>query len=315
MIRRAVFTSITLLCSSTSTAGGVMSLEEAEAREGRLEAPHEFRSADGRIRARVPAKVDEVRDTGEGLVVSFDIGSDARLACRITAGDPDLGDAMRRSFEVAIQKVQGLRGHVQMLAPEAPDAGAMGAIPYLSMRWQYGTSDGSEFLAVHGFKQLAFAKLGHLVSCWHLDTGYVKTFDTVTRALAESLQAPFAEPAPYFVEIKTTTAVGSRVGVFMSTLQREASGGIRARQVTALMIPGSGEMHSHFADHLVLLRADGSLLSAGHSILRDGAPALKVELLQRDGLWTVDGQREGSPMRATLAAGSKPATWVEQAQD
>jgi hypothetical protein len=183
------------------------------------------------------------------------------------------------------------------------------------MRWQYGTSDGSEFLAVHGFKQLAFAKLGHLVSCWHLDTGYVKTFDTVTRALAESLQAPFAEPAPYFVEIKTTTAVGSRVGVFMSTLQREASGGIRARQVTALMIPGSGEMHSHFADHLVLLRADGSLLSAGHSILRDGAPALKVELRQRDGLWTVDGQREGSPMRATLAAGSKPATWVEQAQD
>jgi hypothetical protein len=312
MTARVVLASFALLCPAVACAGAP---KDPQAHEGQLEPPREFGSADGSFKARAPAKVEEVRDTGDGHVVSFDIGSEAQLVCRITAGESDMADAMRRSFDLTLQNLKDVHGSIQMLGPEAPDAGAIGDVPYLAMHWTYGTSDGSKFLRVGSFKQIAFYTRGHNLSCWHLDSGYAHSFATVTSALAESFESAAKEAAPYFVEIKRSTTGRFRLGVVTSTLQRDASGAIRGQQITEMMIPGSGEMHSHQADHQVQLRADGSLANAAHIIRRDGTIAMKIELSQRNGQWVVEGMREGNPINAKLPAGVRPGNWVEQARD
>ena len=86
---------------------------------------------------------------------------------------------------------------------EETDAGALGEIPFLAIRWRSGPA---------ALKQLAFNKLGHGVYCAQPGLGYVKTFETVTRSLAESFQAPAAESTPYFIEIKTASIRGIRAG-------------------------------------------------------------------------------------------------------
>jgi hypothetical protein len=81
-----------------------------------------------------------------------------------------------------------------------------------------------------------------------------------------------------------------------------------------MIIPGSGEMHAHDAVHLGQLRPDDSLVNAAHVILRDGTPAMKIELSLNGGRWVVDGERDGNKVSATLPAGAQPGNWVEQAR-
>ena len=188
---------------------------------------------------------------------------------------------------------------------EATDAGALGDVPFLAIRWRYGAG---------ALKQLVFNKLGHGVNCSHPGMGYVKTFETVTRSLAESFKARAAETTPYFIEIKTASVLGIKLGVAVSTLQREASAGVLARQTTALLMPVPGGLHAHDADNVTQLRSDNSLVKAAHIILRDGEPAINIELRLRESQWRIEGELEGKKLGATLPMGAKPGNWLEQAR-
>ena len=61
------------------------------------------------------------------------------------------------------------------------------------------------------------------------------------------------------------------------------------------------------------LSSDGDLGKAAHLILRDGAPAVNIELRLRDSQWRIEGELEGRKLSATLPIGAKPGNWVEQA--
>ena len=148
----------------------------------------------------MPAKVGEVHKAGNSYLVTLDIGADAPIVCDVVPNGLEMADTLRRNFDQSIEQVANREGRVQMLNLEATDAGAIGNAPYLATRWRYGTNDGGKSLRLGALKQLVFNKLGHGVYCSHIDMGYVKTFEAVTRALAESFEAPAAEIAPYFVE-------------------------------------------------------------------------------------------------------------------
>lgn len=301
---RAAFVSIALLFSTVSHAQ-VEAPEDPEAREARLEPAREFTSPDKWFRANVPAKLGEVRKTGDSYVVTLDIAAESPIVCEVTPAGIKLADALRRGFDTWLKEAGS--GQEQEPTPviEAADAGALGDVPFLTTRWRHGRD---------ALKQLVFNKLGHGVYCSHPGLGYVKTFETVTRSMAESFKARAAETTPYFIEIKTASLLGIKLGVAVSTLQRNGSGGTQARQTTALLMPIPGGLHAHDADNVTQLRADDSLVNATHIILRDGAPAINIELRQRESQWRIEGELEGQKLSATLPVGAKPGNWLEQAR-
>ena len=79
-------------------------------------------------------------------------------------------------------------------------------------------------------------------------------------------------------------------------------------------MPVPGGLHAHDADNVTQLRTDGQLVSAAHIILRDGVPAVNLELRLREGQWRIEGELEGQKLSATLPTGAKPGNWVEQAR-
>ena len=299
---RHAFVSIAILCSGVTHAQDVIP-ENAGAREGRLEPAREFTSADKWFKASVPAKPGEVRKAGNSYLVTLDIGGESPIVCEVTPGGIKLAEALRRGFDTWLKEAAGAQGQAAVI--ETTDAGALGDIPFLAIRWQYGPG---------ALKQLVFNKLGHGVYCSHRGAGYVKTFETVTRSLAESFKARAAETTPHFIEIKTASVLGIKLGVAVSTLQREASVGVVAKQTTALLMPVPGGFHAHDADNVTQLRSDGRLVKAAHIILRDGVPGVNIELRLRDTQWQIEGELEGQKLSATLPVGSKPGNWVEQAQ-
>ena len=299
---RATFVSIAMLCSSVTHAqlgdpGGPRRAKGGWSQLARFTSPDKW------FKASVPAKPGEVRKAGNSYLVTLDVGAESPIVCEVTPAGIRLAEALRRGFDTWLKEAGS--GEGQKAVIEATDAGALGDVPFLAIRWRYGPG---------ALKQLVFNKLGHGVYCAHPGLGYVKTFETVTRSLADSFKAPPAEAAPYFVEIKTASAMGIQLGVAVSTLQRIASGGTRARQITALIMPVPGGLHAHDADNVTQLRSDDSLVNAAHLILRDGAPAIKIELGLRENQWRIEGELEGKKLNATLPAGARPGNWLEQAR-
>ncbi len=301
---RHAFVSIAILCSSVTHAQ-VADPGDAQSREGQLEPARDFASPDKWFKASVPAKPGEVRKAGDSYVVTLDIGAESPIVCEVTPGGIKLAHALRRGFDSWLKEAGSGQAQKPMPEIEATDAGALGDVPFLAIRWRYGAS---------ALKQLDFNKLGHGVYCAHPGVGYVKTFETVTRSLAESFKARAAEAAPYFIEIKTASVLGIKLGVAVSTLQREASAGVLARQTTALLMPVPGGLHAHDADNVTQLRSDNSLVKAAHIILRDGEPAINIELRLRESQWRIEGELEGQKLSATLPTGAKPGNWLEQAR-
>jgi len=304
MLMRHAFVSIVIMCTSVTHAQVVIP-EDAEAREGRPEPSREFTSPDKWFKASVPAKPGEVRKAGNSYVITLDVGSETPIVCEVTPAGIKLADTLRRGFDTWLKETGSGQGQDSKPVIESTDAGALGDVPFLAIRWWYGSG---------ALKQLVFTKLGHGVYCSHRGVGYVKTFETVTRSLAESFKARAAEAAPYFIEIKTASVLGITLGIAVSTLQREASVGVQARQSLALLMPIPGGLHAHDADNVTQLRSDGSLVKEAHILLRDGVPAINIELALRESRWRIEGELEGHKLSETLPIGAKPGNWVEQAR-
>ena len=107
---------------------------------------------------------------------------------------------------------------------------------------------------------------------------------------------------------------GKKIGVALTTLERDADGDTKAVETTAMLVPGpDGAMHSQDAVHLEWIRADSSLINATHFIGKDGELTTSVALNVVEDAWVVDGELDGKKYNEKLKADAQPGTWVAQA--
>jgi hypothetical protein len=220
---------------------------------------------------------------------------------------------LRRTYDETMKQVEGSLGKVEARALEFSDAGAYGDVPFIELRWIYRVNDGKE-AHVGALKQSIIEKFGHDIYCAHLDLGYVKTFDDITRALAESFVAPPATPAPYYLEISTVSVGGRKLGLGITRLQRDEDGDTKATIMGAMVqATPDGKLRSRDSLDLSWVHPDGSLINAAYTASQDGAVVGDATLKPVDDVWVIAGEANGKKLDAKLAAGVQPDTWIEQA--
>jgi hypothetical protein len=155
------------------------------------------------------------------------------------------------------------------------------------------------------------------VYCAHDDLGYTRTFATLTKAFAESLETRKSAAAPHFIEISTASMSGTKFGVTLTTLERGGDGGFKARKTTALLIAThNGHVRSQDSTHLNWVRPDGSLIHAANTEISNGETSNKLSLKeQEDGAWVMEGEIQGKAVKTHLPRDSKPGNWVAQSRE
>jgi hypothetical protein len=312
---RAVFASIALCCVSAAHAEDPQWLKEARAREGKIGSLRDLKSDDNWLKARVPVKVKDLVKQEKAYVISFDVGGETPAYCEVIPEGFDMADMLRQTVDITMKEVEPIQGKVEAREIEFTDAGSFGEAPYLAARWLYRVNDGKE-TRLGALKQLVFEKYGHGVYCSHIDIGYVKTFDAMTRAMAESFEAPPATATPYFREISVASMAGSKIGVAVTTLEKDADGDSKARQMTAIVLRSTnGDINTQDSIHLEWVHPDGSMINALDVVAANGEVYTNVALKREDTHWLVDGEMQGKKVSARLAADAQPRSWVEQSRD
>jgi hypothetical protein len=314
MSLRTVIASLALWLFSVAQADDPQWLKDARAREGKPIAPVAFKSVDGWLSGRVPARVSGIDKEEDSYAIDLDIGADGPVQCEVVPGGFDLADRMHRAFEGTMKRLEESQGKVEARQMEFTDAGAIGNVPYLQARWLFRVNDGKE-TRVGGLKQIAFEKYGHGVYCAHLDPGFVNTFDSVVRALAGSLEAKPVAPPPFYFEIATASIDGRKSGVVVTRLEHQTDARNKATQLMALLIAQpDGGLRTQDALHVEWLKPDGSMISGSQTISVDGEVVTDVELNRVADVWTIQGDSQDRHIDDKLAADAHPRSWVEQAQ-
>ena len=290
-------------------------LKDARAREGTPGRAVELKSNDKWFKARVPAKVVGDIEKSEGsYTVQLDIGSEQPAFCEIMPDGFDMADMLRRNLEFTMGQVAEAQGKVEVRALEFIDAGVFGNVPYLQTQWVYRVNDGTA-QRVGGFKQISMEKSDKGIYCAHVDVGYAKTFVAIAKAFAETFETTSDGVAPYYEEIAIATMAGKKIGVALTTLERDKDGDTKAVETTAMLVPTpEGTLHSQDAVHLEWIRPDASLINATHFIAKDGELTTNVTLNVVEDVWVVDGELEGKKLNEKLAGDAQPGTWVALAK-
>lgn len=314
MILRGTVASALLFFALVAGAQEPKWLTDARAREAKAGSPREFKSKDNWFKAKVPAKVvGPVEKVEESYSIEFDLGAETPTYCELVPDGFDMADMLRRTLDLTMEQVAQSQGKVEARQLEFTDAGAIGNVPYLETHWLYRVNDGKE-ARLGQFKQFVMVKGGHGLYCAHVDIGYVKTFDNLMRALAQTLEVSTPVPAPYYEEIAVATVGGMKAGVTMMTLERDADGDTKSEQVTAMMMPAAGgELHTQDAVTKEWVRPDATLINAAHFIAENGELNTSIGLKQEDDTWVIDGDLQGKKVNAQLPADSTPGTWLAQA--
>ena len=166
-------------------------------------------------------------------------------------------------------QVAEAQGKVEARSLESIDAGVFGNVPYLQTQWLYRVNDGTA-QRLGGFKQISMEKNDKGIYCAHVDLGYTQSFAAVAKAFAETFESTTDVPAPYYEEIAVATMGGKKMGVALTTLERDADGDTKAVETTAMLVPGpDGALHSQDAVHLEWIRT-GLLADQCHAFHRQG---------------------------------------------
>jgi hypothetical protein len=292
-------------------------LTDARGREGQLGEPHEIRSTDRWLSAKLPVAVTGKIEKLEGsYTVEFSIGSVNTASCEISPDviDPAafLSATADKTFSDVIGKSQGT---VEQRVIETVDAGAFGATPYLSLGWLYRVNDGKE-KRLGAFKQYAAVKQGHGIYCAHVDLGYVQTFRSVVKALVESLvfQEKSTAAAPFYYEISVAGLRGSRIGYSIITLEHDADGDVKALESSAVILQVTADTAT-FMDtmHLEWTHADGALINAVAADSLNGGVDANLALDARQGHWQVKGEFKGKKLDQAIETPGPPGTWLAHA--
>jgi hypothetical protein len=316
MFKRAVLAFSLLLCNSAFGADEPRWLKEARARESKSLKPVALKSKDGWFKVLTPGKLVGTIENVEGSYsVELDIGGDANVYCEVYPKGVDLANALRVTLGNAITNIESTQGKIEVRALEGSDAGAYGAVPYITLTWLYrvGTDKGP---LVGALKQFVMEKGNLGVYCAHNDLGFTRTFTTLTRAFADSLETQEPAATPHYAEISTVALSGARMGVAVSTLERDSEGDVRARQMMAMVIAtDDGAVQSHDSTQVDWLRADATLINAAITEVSNCEISNDLGLKYEDGTWIVEGEVQGKAVKTSLPKDSRPATWVAQAQE
>ena len=276
-------------------------LKDARAREGKTVRAAEIKSKDNWFKARIPAKVVGDIEKSEGsYTVQLDIGGDQPAFCEIMPDGFDMADMLRRNLEFTMGQVAEAQGKVELRMLEFIDAGVFGNVPYLQTQWVYRVNDGTA-PRVGGFKQISMEKNDKGIYCAHVDLGYTKTFAAIARAFADTFETTSDTPAPYYEEIAIATMSGKKIGVALTTLERDKDGDTKAVETTAMLVPTpDGMLHSQDSVHLEWIRPDASLINATHFIGKDGELTTSLTLNVVEDAWVVDGDLDGKKFNEKL---------------
>jgi hypothetical protein len=226
-----------------------------------------------------------------------------------------MANMLRRTVDITMKQVEEAQGKLEVRTVESIDAGLFGEVPYLQVQWVYRVNDGKG-QRVGGMKQIAMEKDGQGIYCAHVDLGYVKTFNNVVKALAETFESTAPAPTPpYYFEVAVASTQGMKIGIVVSTLERDADGDTKARQALSMLMPApTGAIHSQDSVSLEWLRPDASLINASHFVSTDGELGTSLNLKSDEGTWVIEGDHDGKKLAEKLKPDAQPTTWVAQAQ-
>jgi hypothetical protein len=289
-------------------------LKDARAREGKAVRPAEIKSKDNWFKAKVPAKVvGDIEKVEGSYTVELNLGGEQPAFCEIMPDGFDMADMLRRNLEFTMGQVAEAQGKVELRMLEAIDAGVFGNVPYLQAHWIYRVNDGTA-ARVGGFKQIAMEKNDQGIYCAHVDLGYNQTFAAVAKAFADTFQSTSDTPPPFYEEIMIATMAGKKMGIALTTLERDKDGDTKAVETTALLVPTpDGKLISQDAVHLEWIRPDASLINATHFIAKDGELTTSLSLNVVEEAWVVDGELDGKKVNEKLKTDTQPGTWVATA--
>jgi hypothetical protein len=289
-------------------------LKDARARESKPGPAAALKSKDNWFKARVPAKVvGDIEKVDGSYSVEFNIGAEQAVYCEVVPDGFDMADMLRRTLEMTMKQVEETQGKLELRAVESIDAGLFGEVPYLQTQWIYRVNDG-KVQRLGGMKQISMEKDGQGIYCAHVDLGYVKTFNTLVKAFADSFESTTPADAPYYFEVAVASALGMKIGIAVTTLERDADGDTKAEQHTAMLIPAAaGVVHSQDSVSQEWIRPDASLINATHFISTDGELGTSLNLKSTDGAWIIEGDHEGKKLSEKLKPDAQPTTWVAQA--
>jgi hypothetical protein len=213
-----------------------------------------------------------------------------------------------------MEEAEKSQGKVEARSIESIDAGLFGEVPYMQTQWVYRVNDGKA-QRLGGLKQVSMEKGGQGIYCAHADLGYVKTFNTVVKAFAETFESTTPTTKPYYFEVAIASALGMKVGIAVVTLVRDDEGDTEARQSTAMLISTpDGVVHSQDGVSQEWIRPDASLINATHFIATDGELVTSVSLKTVEDAWIIEGDHEGKKLAEKLKPDAQPTSWVAQAQ-
>lgn len=310
MFQRAIVTVLVCLNAFAAQAADEAAwLQEARAREGKVIRARKLESKDKWLKARVPAKTVGAIEKVEGSYsIELDIGGESSIHCEIVPDGIDIAETIHRTLELTLQGVEKSLGTIESHAIERIDAGAFGNVPYLQTEWLYRVNQRDE-ARLGAVKQIAMQKAGQGIYCALVELGYTKTFEAVTRALAETLETETTDPAPYYLEIATLSFGNREVGVSMTTFGRDEVGDTFTEVSSALLVPApDGSVHSQDSMHTEWVRPDGAMINAVDFVAADGEVTTNVALRQTDGTWFINGEIQGKKVNQPVAPEAEPGS-------
>ena len=288
-------------------------LKDARAREARQLEKASVRSTDGYFTATIPGKVlNEVTENDGTYLISLNIGSEVPMTCEIFVESFGLAEMLHTASELTFKDIEQNVGKIEARLVERTDAGVIAASPFLAADWVYRVNDGKTVM-VGGLKQIAAVKDGHDLYCAHVDLGYSKTFQDVTRSFVESVRFAETLSNPYFVEISTASLGEARVGVMVVTMERDAEGDSKVVASTSLALRVTPDtLRTHDSVHVQWVRPDGSLINASHVNGLNGEVEAALALTpDEEGEWRVKGEFKGKTIDQALTPNRAPASWIE----
>lgn len=289
-------------------------LSEALAREVKLPPAKTLTSEDGWLQVRVPGGLAHKIDRVEGSY-SLEVKPEGSFTvhCELMPGPRDLAALLAQAAEIGFREIAKLNGDIEARSLKASDAGALGAHPFLAIRWMYRAMSKGE-QRVGALQQFA-ADLGHAtVYCANDDLGHHESFRGIAREITESLRiVGEALPQPYYREVSVVSLNGSKVGVASTTMLRDEDGDTKVLTRSALLVQRApGQLLTQDTADLEWVRPDGSLINASHVKAADGQLSEEMALrLAEEGQWRASGTIAGKEVDVALSGA--PSSSLAQA--
>ena len=305
-----------LLLPALATAAEPAWLTEARAREAAPVEPKPFRSVDGALAGRVPAKLSgDVVLEDDAYYLELDIGTGTPISCEVLVEGFDIARMLRSTAALSFEQLAKAQGEIDGRTVERLDAGAFGALPWIALDWLYRVKT-PEGPMLGALKQVVVDLRPHALYCSHVELGYSRTFATVVEGLARSLEYAGAAQPPGYLEVVTVRLGDRPVGVVTWTLETDAEGDVRSLLSSSMLVPaGEGVVTAQDASHVQWSTAGGRLINAMHVMSTNDETPLRLELNRTEASddWRVSGTFMGKPLEASLGP-ETPATVLAQAR-